>query len=69
VVYRQLIQQIKFINKIAGLTRARFLVIFINEKGKTKTRLIMLPGSLTGGQSKKNIANRLMQEEILINTK
>ncbi len=66
VIYRQSIQRIKFIKGITGLTRARFEVIFTNENGMTKKRLIMLPGSLTGGQTETDIAYKIMIEENLL---
>jgi hypothetical protein len=66
VIKRQSIQQIKFIKGIAGLTRARFVVLFTDDNGKNKKRLIMLPGSLTGGQTETDIAYNLMIEEKLI---
>lgn len=66
IIDRQSIQRIKFIKGIVGLTRARFVVIFTDENGKTKKRLIMLPGSLTGGQTETDIAYSIMIEEKLI---
>ncbi len=66
VIDRKSIQKVKFIKGIAGLTRARFVVIFTDEKGKTKKRLIMLPGSLTCGQTETDIAYNLMIEEKLM---
>lgn len=66
IINRQSIQQIKFIKGIAGLTRARFVVNFVDNNGKAKKRLIMLPGSLTGGLSETDLAYNLMMEEKLI---
>ncbi len=66
VIERQSIKKIKFINGITGLTRSRFVVNFTNKKGKLKKRLIMLPGSLTGGQTETDIAYKIMSDEKLI---
>ncbi|MBN1969747.1 MAG: phosphoribosylaminoimidazolesuccinocarboxamide synthase [Candidatus Delongbacteria bacterium] len=66
VIDRQSIHKIKFIKGITGLTRSRFVVVFTDDKGKTKKRLIMLPGSLTGGQTETDIAYNIMIEEKLI---
>lgn len=66
VIDRKSIQKVKFIKGITGLTRARFVVIFTNDNGKTNKRLIMLPGSLTGGQTETDIAYNVMVEEKLI---
>ena len=66
IIERQSIQRIKFIKGLIGLTRTRFEVYFTDNNGKTKKRLIMLPGSLTGGQTETDIAYRIMIEEKLI---
>ncbi|QQS51002.1 MAG: phosphoribosylaminoimidazolesuccinocarboxamide synthase [Bacteroidota bacterium] len=66
MIDRKSIQQIKFKKGITGLTRTRFEVIFTEENGKSKKRLIMLPGSLTGGQTETDIAYKIMTEEKLL---
>jgi len=66
VIDRKSIQKIKFIKAIPVLTRARFEVIFTDIKGRTKKRLIMMPGFLTGGQEATEIAYKIMLEENLI---
>ena len=66
IIQRQSIQRIKLIKGIPGLTRSRFEVFFTDMNGKTKKRLIMLPGSLTGGKSETDIAYRIMIDEKLI---
>jgi hypothetical protein len=48
------------------LTRSRFEVKFEDENGKIKKRLIMLPGSLTGGKIETEKAIKLMKEERLL---
>jgi len=66
VIDRKSIRKVKLVKGIAGLTRARFIVIFTDDNGKIKKRLIMLPGSLTGGQTETDIAYNVMIEEKLI---
>ena len=66
VINRQSVQKIKFIKGITGLTRTRFEVYFTDNNGKTKKRMILLPGSLTGGQTETDIAYNIMTEEKLL---
>lgn len=66
IIERKSIQKITVNKGISGLTRARFEVLFTDENGKTKKRLIILPGSLTGGQTETDIALRIMTEEKLL---
>lgn len=66
VIDRKSIQKILFIKAIPVLTRARFDVIFTDEKGRTKKRLIILPGYLTGGKEETELAYKIMLEENLI---
>lgn len=66
VIERQSIQRIKFIKGITGLTRTRFEVYFTDNNGNAKKRLIVLPGSLTGGQTETDTAYKIMIEEKLI---
>ena len=63
VIERESIQKTIFKKGIKGLTRARFEILFNDKSGKLKKRLIMLPGSLTGGETETDIALRIMQEE------
>jgi hypothetical protein len=63
IIERKSIQNIKFIKGIKGITRARFEIKFIDNNRKVKTRLILLPGSLSGGDSAADNALRLMTEE------
>lgn len=65
VIYRKDIKNIRFI-PAANLMRAHFEVIFTNEKGKLKKRLIMLPGSLSNGEEATQKAVRIMNEEGLL---
>jgi hypothetical protein len=66
VIERQSIKEIKFKKGIIGITRTRFEVYFKDTNGKIKKRLIMLPGSLTGGTSETDIAYKMMLDEKLI---
>lgn len=65
VIERKNIKTIKFINGTNGITRSRFEVYFQNN-GKIKKRLILLPGSLSNGNSETQKAVQLMKEEGLI---
>lgn len=65
VIYRNTIKKVRVKKGISGISRARFEVFFINETGKIKKRLIMLPGTLTGGNTETDIAFNLMMEEKL----
>lgn len=66
IIERQSIQDVKFIKATPGLTRSRFEVIFLDNNGKKKKRLIMLPGSMTGGPSETELAIKIMTEEKII---
>ncbi len=66
IIDRQKIQKVKFKKGITGLTRSRFEVVFKDEQGKLKKRLIMLPGSLTNGQNETKKALKIMVEEKII---
>lgn len=66
IIDRQKIKEVKLKKALVGLTRSRFEVLFEDEKGKTKKRLIMLPGSLTDGQNETEKAINIMTDEKLI---
>lgn len=66
IIDRQKIIEVKFKKAITGLTRSRFEVLFEDEQGKIKKRLIMLPGSLTDGQNETEKAIKIMASEKLI---
>jgi len=66
IIDRQKIKDVKFKKGVTGLTRPRFEVFFENENGKTKKRLIMLPGSLSDGQNETKEALKIMMDEKLI---
>jgi len=66
IIDRNKIKEVKFKAAIFGLTRSRFEVFFKTENGKIKKRLIMLPGSLTGGKEETEKALKIMREEKLI---
>jgi hypothetical protein len=66
IIYRQKIKEVRFKKAIIGLTRSRFEVFFEDHQGKIKKRLIMLPGSLSDGQSETEKAIKIMIDEKLI---
>ncbi|MCU0399505.1 MAG: phosphoribosylaminoimidazolesuccinocarboxamide synthase [Algoriphagus sp.] len=66
IIDRQKIKEVKFKKAIIGLTRSRFEVLFEDEQGRIKKRLIMLPGSLTNGQNETEKAIKIMTDERLI---
>lgn len=68
VIDRSKIKNVKFIKGIEGITRSRFEVFFENDQGKIKRRMIMLPGSLTGGREATEEALKIMTEENLLST-
>jgi len=65
-IERKSIKDVKLKKSIPGLTRSRFEVLFENENGKIMKRLIMLPGSMTGGKKETEKAIRIMTEEKLL---
>lgn len=66
VIERSSIQSVRFVRGFTGLTRSRFEVRFANEKGQIKKRLIMLPGTVTGGREEAQKALIIMRSENLI---
>ena len=66
IIDRNTIKDVRLKKGIKGLTRARFEVIFEDENGKIKKRLIMLPGSMTDGQSETEKAIDIMKVENLL---
>jgi len=66
VIERNKIRNVKFKKGIAGITRSRFEVFFEDENGKIKRRMIMLPGSMTGGQEATEQAIKIMTDEKLM---
>ncbi|MGR7813705.1 phosphoribosylaminoimidazolesuccinocarboxamide synthase [Lacinutrix undariae] len=67
IIERKDITSIKLKKAIFGITRSRFEVLFKDEKGKIKKRIIMLPGSLDNGKNETEIAKKIMKEEKLLN--
>ncbi len=65
-VDRSAIQHVRFKPAAPGLTRAFFEVHFSDARGRARKRLILLPGSLTGGPDETERALRVMREEGLI---
>jgi len=66
IIDRKKIIEIKLKQGRSGLTRSRLEVLFEDENGKVKKRLIMLPGSLTDGQNETETAIKIMTEEKLL---
>ena len=66
IIERNKIRNVIFKRAIVGLTRSRFEVLFENEQGKVKKRLIMLPDSLSDGQNETEKALKIMTEAGLI---
>ena len=66
IILRNKIKEAKFINAKVGLTRSRFEIIFEDENGKLKKRMIMLPGSLSEGESETRKAVEIMKSEKII---
>uniref|UniRef100_UPI0040484E11 phosphoribosylaminoimidazolesuccinocarboxamide synthase n=1 Tax=Mariniflexile sp. TaxID=1979402 RepID=UPI0040484E11 len=50
IIERNKIKSIKFKKATFGITRSRFEILFEEENGKIKKRLIMLPGSMSNGK-------------------
>jgi len=65
IIDRKDIKTTKFIKGTSGLSRSRFEIEF-NEGGKIKKRLILLPGSMTGGQNEADKAVEIMRGEKLL---
>ncbi|MGN2687778.1 phosphoribosylaminoimidazolesuccinocarboxamide synthase [Flavobacterium sp. MAHUQ-57] len=62
-IERNKIKDVKFIDAKYGTTRSRFEVLFEDENGKIKTRLILLPGSLNDGENETKKALEIMKTE------
>ena len=60
------IKEGKFIKAIPRVTRSRFEILFEDEKGKIKKRIIMLPGSLNDGENETEKAFEIMKSEKII---
>ena len=66
IIERNKIKEAKFINAKIGLTRSRFEILFEDENGKLKKRLIMLPGSLNDGTNETEKALIIMKSERIL---
>ncbi|CAD0009994.1 hypothetical protein [Flavobacterium chungangense] len=66
IIERSKIKEVKFINAKVGLTRSRFEILFEDENGKLKKRLIMLPGSLNDGTNETEKALTIMKSERIL---
>ncbi len=63
VIDRDKIKHIEFKKAVPRATRAYFIIHFHADNGQIKRRLILLPGSLTGGQAETEKALQIMTEE------
>ncbi len=68
IIERNKIKDAKFINGRTGVTRSRFEIMFEDENGKLKKRLILLPGSLNDGQNEAEKAVEIMKSERIISS-
>jgi hypothetical protein len=66
VIERSKIRKVRFIGPIPYITRAGFAVKFEDSEGKIKKRLILLPGSLSGGKAETEKALHIMKAEGLL---
>ncbi|WP_165730841.1 phosphoribosylaminoimidazolesuccinocarboxamide synthase [Polaribacter sp. 20A6] len=66
IIERKDIKSVKLKKAIFGITRSRFEVLFKDENGKIKKRIIMLPGSLDNGKNETENAKKIMKEEKLL---
>ncbi|MCD7900317.1 MAG: hypothetical protein LUH22_10730 [Bacteroides sp.] len=66
IIDRDKIGEVEFRKSVPGVMRSHFVVLFENEYGKIKKRLILLPGSLNNGQEETEKALKIMTEEKLI---
>ncbi len=65
MIDRQKIKQVRFAKGVLGITRSHFVVYF-EENGQTKKRIIILPGSLDGGAKTAKKALAIMHNEGLL---
>ena len=65
IIERKDIKSVIYNSGISGLTRPRFEVEF-KDNGQIKKRLIMLPGTLKGGQNEGDNAVQILREEKLL---
>ena len=66
IIDRNKVKEVKLKKAIPGLTRSRFEVLFEDINGKVKKRMIMLPGSMSGGQNETKKAIQIMSKEKLL---
>lgn len=66
IIARDRIKEVKFMNAKFGATRSAFEIVFEDNNGKLKKRLILLPGSLNNGSAETEKALAIMKSEKLI---
>lgn len=67
IIERKSIQRVTYNAGTSGLSRPRFEVEF-TDNGLIKKRLIMLPGTLTGGRNEADKAVQIMKDEKLLSS-
>jgi len=67
IIERNKINGIKLKKAVFRLTRSRFEILFEDDNGKIKKRLIMLPGAMQDGENETEKAIKIMTEEKLLN--
>lgn len=63
IIDRNKIKKVEFKKSVLGITRSYFVIHFEDDKGKIKQRLILLPGSLSNGQTETDKALQIMTKE------
>ncbi len=66
IIERSKIKSVKLKKGVFGITRSRFEILFEENNGKIKKRLIILPGSMSNGQKETEKARKIMKEEKII---
>jgi hypothetical protein len=67
IIERSKIKSVHYKKRIPGLRRSYFEVMFEDDRGRLKRRLIMLPGTMSGAAAAEDNALKIMQEEGFLN--
>lgn len=65
IIERNTIKEVKFKKGILGISRSRFEVLFEDENGKLKKRLILLPGAMDGSSETDKALALFRSEQLL----
>ncbi len=65
IIERRAIKAIKFKKGISGISRSRFEILFEDEKGKLKKRLILLPGAMDGTDETEKAMSIFRDEKLI----